>query len=344
MRYQRLILLVAGLLSLFSCEHRPLTDINTGHYIRVYVDDDIRNITYGLYNGQLELPEYTQPKALRVIVSDPDTDAIIAERFLQKQGTDDRGHYFEGHISIPAGEYNLMAYSFGSVVTLLKNENSFYTMTAYTASLSDRHLQYIPTLSLDMSKSRIVRTPEHIFCDVAQPIQVEESAIIDTLTTADGDFFYAKSKVKSYYMQVRVRGFEWIRTAVALLGGMRGSATMHTNDQSDTSDDVELFLTTNYANRERSNNGSTATLYTTFNTFGRSENAESHIISFEFILSDGSSQVEQIDITSLFDSDVAQDKQWLLIDKEIVITPTAGPGGMSPGVDDWEDVMTNIEM
>lgn len=331
-----------------SCEHRPLSDVNTGHYIRVYLDEQLRNVTYGFYNDALERPEYNRPKVMRVVVSDPVTDAIVSERFLQNQGDDECGHYFDGYIGIPAGEYNLMAYSFGSAITLVRNEHSFYTMEAYTPQLSDHYLQYIPSSRGEIDSSSIVHAPEHIFHDVAQRLVVEDSPTIDTLRTAEGDHFSAHSMVKSYYLQVRVRGFEWIRTAVSMLGGMAGSTLMHTHNGIESAMPVQVFFPMNYTDKETTRDATTtATLYATFNTFGKLPDVESiYTLSFEFVRGDGTSQIEQIDITELFDTELAREHQWLIIDKEIVITPPEGgsSGGMSPGVEAWTDVESDIQL
>ena len=33
-----------------SCEHRELTDPTDIHYVRVYLDEQIKNVTYGFYD------------------------------------------------------------------------------------------------------------------------------------------------------------------------------------------------------------------------------------------------------------------------------------------------------
>ena len=72
-----------------------------------------------------------------------------------------------------------------------------------------------------------------------------------------------------------------------------------------------------------------------------------YLISFEFSLSDGSTQVEKIDITDMFDTPEVKDKQWILLEHEIEIKPPAGDGqsgGLSPGVEGWEDIKSEIIM
>lgn len=345
----RFIFLLAVIGLFTACEHRILVDPNMSHYIRVYLDEEIRNVTYGFYDEALERPEYSRPKVMRVILADPTTDVVVAERYLQNQGDDERGHYYEGYVTVPAGEYNLLTYSFGSAVTLVRNENSFYAMEAYTRTLSDHYLQYLPSSRADFEGTPIFHTPEHIFHDVAEPIVIKNSPTIDTLLTASGDYFCAHSMVKSYHLQVRVSGFEWINTAVSLLSGMAGSSPMHGHNLFKQAESANIFFAMNYTNKRSARSTTTATLYTTFNTFGKLPDVESiYTLNFEFTRSDGSSQVEQIDITSLFDTPQGRDNQWLIIDKEIVVTPpeggSEGGGGMTPGVEVWKDVESDLQL
>ena len=338
----------AMLFALVSCHHRPLQDPSNLHYVRVYLDEQIQNVTYGFYNEKLPRPEYNRPTVMRVVLADPETDAIVSERFLQNRGSDSRGNYIDGYISAPGGNYNLLTYSFGSAVTQVRNEKSFYRMEAYTNVISDHYLQYIPSSRLDMDNSRIVNCPEHIFHDVAEPITIEPNVDVDTLRNANGDYFTAHSMVHSYYIQVRVRGFEWIRTAVSMLSGVAGSKIMHEHEYIEMAEPVQVFFTMNYTDKERTRDSSTsATLYTTFNTFGKLPDVPSiYTLNIEFVRSDGTSQVEQIDITHLFDTPAARDHRWLIIEDDIVISPPegSGSGGMSPGVDVWTDVEADVQI
>ena len=110
------------LLSLLtSCEHRPLQDFVNAHYIRVYVDENIRNVTFGFYNEQYDRPEHERPRVIRVVLADPVSGTIISERYLQNQGVDSMGYYLDGYIGAPAGRYNMLLYNFGSPRTLIGN-------------------------------------------------------------------------------------------------------------------------------------------------------------------------------------------------------------------------------
>ena len=335
-----------SLLFFSSCEHRPLTDPVDTHYVRVYFDEQIKNVTCGFYNSELERPEYDSPGIVRVVLASPETGEIVSERYLSKKSRDGNGNYVDGYIAAPAGTYNVMVYQMGSSVTHFRNEDNFYQMEAFTTQISDRLMQYLPTISSEVDKSCIVNQPEHIFHSVYENVKLVTNTEPDTLRSASGDYFTAGSMVKSYYMQVRVKGFESIKSAVCVINGMAGSVKMCGYNLLDASNPVYVFSGMNYTARERvqKSNTTTALLYATFNTFGRvPDYDDGYIISFEFILGDGSTQTEKIDITNLFDTPYVKENQWIILDQEIEINYTGG-GGLDPGVEGWKDIEADIIM
>ena len=50
--------LLMAMLMMISCEHRVLEDPINTHYIRIYFDQNIKNVTCGFYNENLEKPHY----------------------------------------------------------------------------------------------------------------------------------------------------------------------------------------------------------------------------------------------------------------------------------------------
>ena len=54
----RMVALCIFMLMLNACEHRELSDPNTGHYLRIYLDEEIKNVTCGFYDESLKHPEY----------------------------------------------------------------------------------------------------------------------------------------------------------------------------------------------------------------------------------------------------------------------------------------------
>lgn len=49
------VLLTAALLTV-RCERRPLVDAGNTHYVRVYLDEELKNVTTGFYDPTLENP------------------------------------------------------------------------------------------------------------------------------------------------------------------------------------------------------------------------------------------------------------------------------------------------
>lgn len=333
---------------LSACEHRELLDPTTGHYLRVYLDEAIKNVTCGFYNENLEHPEYKRPYVMRVVLADPASGKVVSERYFQNRGEDERGYYIDGHISAEPGTYNLLVYNFGSAVTHIRNEQDYYNMQAYTDPISEHYLQYMPASRQEVDEKNLLSEPEHLFHVVGEPIVIPKSVKVDTLKTASGDWFEAHSVVKSYYLQVRIKGFQWVTSAVSMLSGMAGSTVLHNHNGMIEENPVHLFFPMKYTGKEamRDGSGTTAILYTTFSTFGKiSDMVSTLTLNFEFMKKGGSSQVEKLDITPEFEKPLAKNQQWILLEHEIVIMPPEGTaGGMTPSVDMWGDVEADIQI
>ena len=332
---------------LYSCEHRRLEDPINTHYVRVYLDEQIKNVTCGFYNDTLDKPEYERPAALRAILANPETGEIVSERILHNHGDDGRGHYIDGHIAAPAGVYDFMAYEIGSTITNIRNENNMHSMLAYTNKIDGRLLQYLPSVSTAIDNDRIVSTPEHMSHVAKKDIRIYSLTHIDTLRDSNGDYFTASSLVLSYFIQVKVKGIKWVKAAATLMGGMAGSAYMRDKGELNVTDPVYVFFGLNNPNgnsgKRTQNDADEAYLYATFNTFGKIPDIPTlYTLNFEFTKSDNSTQVETIDITEMFDTPLVKNNQWILLDKIIEITPPTGSGGMKPGVEGWKDIEADI--
>ena len=51
------------------CNRRPLVDAGNTHYVRVYLEEEIKNVTTGFYNPELAKPEYSTPEITAYIAS-----------------------------------------------------------------------------------------------------------------------------------------------------------------------------------------------------------------------------------------------------------------------------------
>ena len=350
MTFRQLISLMLTICVLFvstSCEHRVLSDVNNMHYVRVYLDEDIKNVTTGIYNESYERPSYTRPVVLRAVLASPLTGEVKYESILRNHGSDDKGYYIDGHIAAIEGQYDLLIYQMGSAKTLLKYPNDLSKIEAYTNSVPNRVLNYLPILTAEFGPDNIRTEPEHILCTRCEKVDVPLTASIDTLKNHEGNHFTASSIAKSYFLQLDIQGVEWVTTAAAVLSGMHGSVKLADMTPNEAEPPVSLFFGMKYADKIHlsADGPSTAVLYVTFTTFGKAEDVPSILsLNFEFTKTDGSAQVEEIDLTDKFDTSLARENQWILLDRKIIIKPIDSGGGMTPGVENWKDIEADIYM
>ena len=341
-----LLTLVSALL-LTACIHRPLEEMGNTHYLRVYIDDSIRNTTCLFYNDTLARPDFKLPQVVRITLNDCQNGTQVAESFLQHSGRDSLGYYLDGYIIADAGNYDLMIYNIGTETTNIRDNYNFGTATAYTNPIQSQLYSRIPQSVRAYGYSRIVYAPDHLFVTARRQAVVPYTHDIDTLRERNGSFFKASTLVKTYYMQVRVKGIRYVSTASALISGMAGSSVLATQSMVET-DTVRLYMEMD--NYRAADTANTAYIYTTFNTFGKLPKENTLLtLTFEFVTTDGRSQVETINITDLFETPMVRENQWILIDREIVIDPPPTPpnpggnsGGFTPKVDEWEDIRTDI--
>lgn len=331
-----------------GCEHRPLVDLNELHYVRIYLDEHIRNVSYGFYDETKEKPEYKTPAVMRVALFEPSSGILVSERYLRDSGTDEKGNYIHGYVSVPAGSYNLLAYNFDTHNIKIKNDRWYMSMEVSSSPVGANVKDNLASMRSGNStqvEEEILSEPDHFFVANSVDVNLKLTDKIDTLRNLDGSDFVAKSMVKTYYMQVNVKGVEYISSAVAFITGMASSAKLHSGELNNNSSASIYFTMKNDATDMR-RNGNVAAAYATFNTFGKLEGVEGYInITFEFNTKWGSVQTETIRVTDMFDTPQVKEKQWIIIDKVIEITPPGGndsSGGVKPGVNNWDEIQGNI--
>ena len=352
---RRLIhILTLCILVLSSCERRPLVDLSNTHYVRVYIDENIPNVTYGFYNETYNRPHYESPDVLRITLADPETGFTKAERFLRNTGVDENGLYYDGYIIADPGEYMLTAYNFDTESTIIDGMNNHWNMKAYTNEIASHLKTKIPsrsTKSPETESESIVYDPDHLFATHCGRVVIPYSENLDTLRTPEGTHFRASSIVKSYYLQVRVKGIKYASSSVGLLTGMAGSAWVK-----DSKMDEEHNVTVYFEMMPGENpsagitrtDDDTALIYTTFGTFGKLPSEDNELeITFDFLTVYGKPYSETIDITGVFSTPEAKEHQWLLLDHVIAIPEPppgtgSGSGGFQPSVDKWSDVESDI--
>ena len=332
---------------LASCEHRKLVDPSDRHYVRIYLDEHLRNVTYGFYDETKEKPSYKTPQGVRVTLSDPVTGRVVSERYLREGGSDERGNYLHGTLVARTGTYNMLAYNYDTEATHIRNEESYPEMEVYTNPISNDLMSRLQSVRAESSTrvGEVRYEPDHVFVSSVEGVRLEAKPGGDTIFTQQGTHPMAESVTKTYYMQVNVKGVEYVRSAVALITGMSGSIRLHDRAMMPEMESSIYFNLQNGITKARTKDENVHVAYASFNTFGKLPEVEGYIeITFEFNISDGSVQTETIRVTEMFETPQVRDQQWIIIDKTIEIIPPEGvsTGGMTPGVGKWEEIQGNI--
>ena len=346
------LLLLMSVCVLTSCEHRPLEDpidFSKGRFLRVYFNEHIRNVSFGFYDASKQPSNYQSPVLLRVVCADPLSGEVVTERYLSDYGRDEKGYYIQGNISAPEGAYKLMAYTCDVEHVNFLYEYSFHSLMAYSVELSSSEANRVfPTRDENvLINESIHHQPGHLFVANVDNVYFGPEVLSDTIFTEAKSHPVAETIVKTYYMQVNVKGVEYVRSAVALITGMSGGKRIYNNEML-TDEPVSIFFSLNNGLDKARTDKETRVAYATFNTFGKLPDVEGYIeISFEFKTIYNTVQTETFRVTDLFETPLVRDNQWIIIDKVIEIVPPEGEedvtgGGLSPGVSDWEQIEGSI--
>ena len=341
--------LMLALLVYAGCEHRPLEmrQYEENIFVRVYYDENIRNVSFGFYDESKKRPEYSSPKMMRVAFFDNVSDKLVSERYLYDCGRDERGYYIQGKMNVPNGKYNMLAYNFDTNEIETRNNNSYYAMSAYTNALSESEANRFFSSRGD-DATNICRQPDHLFVAKVEDVEIDKPIYYeapDTIKNNTGTYPVAETIVKTYYLQFNIKGVEHVRSAVALISGMAGSKNMHSNEM--VKDDVaSIYFNLNNGKDKARTSDDIAVAYASFNTFGKLPHTEGYLdVTFEFNTIYNTVQTETFRITDIFETEMAKENQWIIIDKVIEIIPPEDAdtgGGMSPGVTDWEQIEGSI--
>lgn len=356
-----------------SCEHRPLEDPSAMHYVRVYLDEYIRNVHFGFYDESKPKPDYKAPTVLRVTLCDPETGRVVSERYISGNGSDERGNYIDGYIAAEPGSYNLLAYSFDTQSTHVRNDRDYFGMQVYTNPISDQLYSRLTSVRTKADTTAVSGTPEgseaeepglediidwnilyepdHFFVETFEQVTVADNFHLDTLYNSSGEHFRAHSVVQTFYIQVNVKNIEYVKSAVSLLTGMAGATQMHDRSMVEQPSSSVYFNMHPGTRKARAGEADAtegelvAVAYATFNTFGKLRNTDGYIaVTFEFNTTYGTTQTETIKLTEMFETPQVKEQQWIIIDKTIEIQKPddATSGGLTPGVGKWENIEGSI--
>lgn len=339
-----MIVLIAG-----SCQRRPFAEHRTKVLLNVVIHTDIVN------HVQEELPEN-----MRVDLYDRETGQLRYTDYVGPTG---------GYIHPSPGKYDMIVYSIGTESTIIRNEQHFEEIEAYTNEVSafikgqmaqflakrakaarERAAKKYAMLMQQKQQSEdtdakaplpyedelVVNAPDHVFVgwyyNLDIPVVFEEDGDLEISVEVD-----AHTLVETWMVEVRnLEGAEWIGSTISLMSGQKGSVHMGPNIHSDKV--VSVYFDMTIQDRE---DGQGKCLRGKLNTFGIHPNNLAGATLDLNIQDKG-----ETDFTYHFDvSDQFQnnEKRYIVIDQPIVIEePKVSGGGFQPVLDEWEDIRTEI--
>lgn len=337
---RNLFVLLMLVCAVSSCERRPLMDITERVLIRVKIRTrTILNVTTGIYNEHIPLPDVS-PNTIRVIFYDPDTKSIRTQGFISRKSVDSEGNeYIEGEVSVRPGTYDVLCYNFDTPTTLVTGEDNKNTIKAYTSEISEylytRFRSRADNNTETALEPRIYYEPDHLLVASKEQTHIPEHTEVITIE-AD-----AQSVVDSYYIQIRLKNGRYASDASAVLTDLAPATNFGIGQRKDD-EYAATFFEMHRSSDPRIRNDNQEVLCAVFNTFGkRSDEVDPSVesklyVTFNVITTEGKSVEMTVNMDSLFQTEDARERHWLLIDKVFEI-PEPSNSGFQPVVGDWDD-------
>lgn len=337
MRRYLLIALLIVALSSIACVRRPLEryDFKTTD-IKVAVDiNAICNVTCDVYNDKIPIPPI-ESEVMRVLFFHPSEDRLMSEAFVSDKGVNDKGEaYIGGKVSVVPGTYRVLIYSFGTESTLIGDYSSFDKSRAYAEPLNEIQLLRYALKSEDKPQT-IFWQPDHLLVARSHKENIPFHSGTYTIHAS------ASSIVESYYLQVKVDGLEYVKSAQAILSGMAPSKSLASGEM-DEEHPVAIHIPL-----LKSKDKDEDVVCNVFNTFGRIPDSDNELtVTFDLTATDGRKYTRSFNIGELFNSEECIKHHWLLLEEHIKVEPPEKPepgGGFDPAVEDWTEEHRDISI
>ena len=325
------------LLLVCACQRRPLeTNVTINLNLNIHLNVEV--------NGEMEtLPE---PEMIRVMFFNPKTYDLVTESYLSST---------RGRINLPPGKYKFIAYNFDTESTLLRNDQNYYSIEAYTNEVSKAMRSKMLNI-VRYGKSAGTKTDDEDWDDAIE--QLQNNPIIyepDHLFVSHQDVEVLsinedqtiEAEAETWKISVRIKNEQYMASASALITGQIASNFIGLpKEEGKTDTDVTLMFDMEAGSDKEDND----IVVGKFNTFGKNPSAESRLwLTIILKTIDGESLEWHRDITDEFLSLEALEDKTIHIEEEIDIPKPENPGingngGFQPGVDDWqvEDIPINI--
>lgn len=335
MRNIRIIVaLICALVLVTGCYRRPLLEPDHRAVLKVRVKyNNIPNVTTGIYNDKIPVPEF-HTDVLRVLFYNGAGSRILSEGFITERTVDAEGNdIVTGDVMLAPGNYRVLAYNFDTPSTLIRSEQKWEGITAFTDEIPESKYRSLQGRALE--NEHIYYEPDHLFVARDADLYVEAHSNVKVIELD------ANTIIDTYYVQIRVKNLEYAASATAVLTGLSATNTIgdNTRHQEESS---ALYIEMHKSTDERIEDENKDVLCGVFNTFGRIEGVPSDLhITFQALTREGEYAEKTINMTPVFLSEDARERRWLLIEEvwelPVPINPPGGGGGFSPEVDDWDN-------
>lgn len=330
MTFMTKIFAVAVLLSLCSCHRRPLEDPENSVELKILIDvDNIRNVTCGIYNPELPLPDI-EPDMMHALLYDDEGRQIVAELYISGKEVNAEGRtVFRSTLQAAPGKYRLLAYNFGTEAAVVENLGSPSTAMARSTVVPDRLSKHY--LGKAEGDEQVIYEPEHIMVS-SEAVEIPYHTDVHTVEVR------ASTVVETWYVQIKVDGLQWVTGAQAFLSGMASGNFIAENNRI-----VDPQATVWFPMVKGTDDGDDV-ICAIFNTFGHVDDSDNDLsVTFSLNTTDGKTVMHEFDISQLFETENAIKHNWLLLDETIVIEePEKKGGGFDPAVGDWEEEHRDI--
>lgn len=249
-----------------------------------------------------------------------------------------------GEVSVPAGDYNLVLYNFGTESTQITSENHRLEANAFTSDVTKMMGgQFKANVANALAKSAtkvntkgyeddpIIYEPDHLYVANEMEVNVPAFSGLDTLHVIKTN---AATILDVYTLEVLgVKGCEYIEKAEIFLTGQSRSHYFGCGEMDENP--ATLYMT---LEKDPDNNR----LYTVLCTFGKLP-GKVNSVYLDITSFDGKRYRYVYDITDQFE-DPENINHRLVIQDDINVQPTQGGGGLAPDVDDWDDVIIDLPL
>lgn len=312
------IVLLLTLVALFSsCYRRELLDAECK--VRVEFNFDYNIVNYKVPGD---------PELMRVVFYDHESGRRMAETFLPPAG---------GFVSVPAGRhYDVMAWNFDTEVTQVKYDGEFSNVLATTGTIPESSKTRLKSRArMKASDDEIfLYDPDHLFVGRKIDEYITPPSVAGTETVIVLD---CKTVVESWILNVdKIKGAQYVSSISCVINNLAEYNTIAFDRRSES-------MATVYFDKGRLTHEG---LYSVpFNTFGRNHQIGAKQ-TLSMVITDlgGKNYVFNVDVTDQFIDNPLQIINIKTDDIDIPIPLTQTGGGMDPSVDEWQDIVSHINI